>query len=72
MRKRIRPDRGADDEEIRRLDEETLKERVTGKVYQETTLKDFNLNSPAIYTCSIREGNTASTARKRRCNGIRC
>ena len=44
-------------EEIRKLDEEDIEERVTGKVYQEKTLKDFNLSSPAIYTCSIREGN---------------
>ena len=44
-------------EELRKLDEEDIVERVTGRVYQEKTLKDFDLNSPAIYTCSIKEGN---------------
>ncbi len=44
-------------EEIRKLDEEVTEERVTGRVYEEPTLKDFDMNSPAIYTCTIRDGN---------------
>jgi hypothetical protein len=40
-------------EEIMELDADEPIERVTGKVYPEPTLADFNMSSPAIYTCSI-------------------
>ena len=44
-------------EEIQELDADEPIERVTGKVYPVPTLADFNMNSPALYTCSISAGN---------------
>ena len=41
--------------EIEELDEDAPMERVTGKVYPEPTAADFDLNSPALYTCTIRD-----------------
>ena len=35
-------------------DEGVTAVRVTGKVYPEPTAEDFDINSPAIYTCKIR------------------
>ncbi len=43
------------EEEIKELDEEDDSiYNITGKVYPEPTLKDFNANSPAIYTAKLR------------------
>ena len=44
-------------QEIEELDQEAPVERVTGKVYAEPSAEDFNANSPAIYTCKIRDSN---------------
>ena len=40
-------------EEIEELDADEPIERVTGKVYPVPTLADFDMSSPAIYTCTI-------------------
>lgn len=43
------------EEEIKELDEEDDSiYNITGKVYPEPTLKDFNANSPALYTAKLR------------------
>ena len=43
------------EDEIKSLDEEDDSiYNITGKVYPEPTLKDFNANSPAIYTAKLR------------------
>ena len=40
-------------DEIEQLDADEPAERVTGKVYPTPTAKDFDNNSPAVYTCTI-------------------
>ena len=53
-------DLGLSEEELREieeLDSEEPMERVIGKVYPEPTAADFDANSPALYTCTIRDKN---------------
>ena len=53
-------DLGLTEEELRELeelDQDVAYERVTGKVYPVPTAADFNVNSPALYTCKIRAQN---------------
>ena len=41
------------DEENEEIDQSDNPGRVTGKVYPTKTVEDFDLNSPAIYTCKL-------------------